>query len=199
MKTIINSAAKVIATAAFLSMTLGLFSTAQAQSNRLPGEQINADAPNSTQSLVLPTEMNRRAASSRNDLADAASVRKASLGSTSVSLATELPKAVDQALTQISLGNLMAGSTKVNVTVGGTTSLLDEQGVNVKVTYEARPVGGILTVRASMAPTFRGVGVSTRPTISRSVAMAVDQLDETVVHSIVRELTSEINQEFANN
>ena len=76
-------------------------------------------------------------------------------------------------------------------------SLVDEHTLNVKVNYDPRPVGGILTVRVSMTPSFRGIGVSTRPTTSRSIALAVDELSEETVKSLVDELTTEIKTEFS--
>lgn len=180
-----------------LALAIGLSSTAHAQSARLPGDQISAATPNSTQSLVLATELDSRATEANS--ADAGTVKRTAMGSTSLTMATELPKAVDQALTLISIEKLMEGESKATVVVGGASSILDERSVNVKVNYEERPVGGILTVRASMTPSFRGVGVSTRPEISRSVAMAVDELDEAQVKELVRGLTAEINEEYAHN
>lgn len=75
-------------------------------------------------------------------------------------------------------------------------SLLDEHKLNVKVQFDPRPVGGILTVRVSMTPTFRGIGVSTRPATSRSVAFAVDEFSQEIVDKMVTELTEEITAEF---
>jgi hypothetical protein len=197
MKTIIRNLAKVTAQAAMLSLAIGLSQSAQAQSAKLPGEQYSVAASNASQGLVLATELDSRAA--ENTASDARSAKSAVMGSNSLSMATELPKAVDQALNLLSIDQMMQGESKATVVVGGSSSILDEQSVNVKVNYEVRPVGGILTVRASMVPTFRGVGVSTRPAISRSVAMAVDDLDEAMVQDLVRSLTAEINEEYAHN
>jgi hypothetical protein len=195
MKSTVKILAKVTARAAMLSLAVGFSYTAQAQSVRLPGDNISLTTPNAPQGLALATELDSRAVNA--GLVDAGSAKRATIGSTSIT--TELPKAVDQALTLISIEKLMEGESKATVVVGGAASLLDEQAVNVKVNYEARPVGGILTVRASMTPSFRGVGVSTRPSISRSVAMAVDELDEAQVKDLIRSLTAEINSEFAEN
>jgi hypothetical protein len=197
MKTIVKSLAKVTANAAMLSLAVGFFNTAQAQSVRLPGEEIDVAAPNSTQSMLLATEFDSRAA--QDAAIDAGIAKRAAFGSVSLTIGAELPKAVDQALTQISVEKLMNGESKATVVVGGASSLLDEQTISVKVNFEVRPVGGILTVRASMAPTFRGVGVSTRPEISRSIAMAVDEVNEAQIKELVRELTAEIKGEFAHN
>jgi hypothetical protein len=195
MKSTVKILAKVTARAAMLSLAVGFSYTAQAQSVRLPGDNISLTTPHAPQGLALATELDSRAVNA--GLVDAGSAKRATIGSTSIT--TELPKAVDQALTLISIEKLMEGESKATVVVGGAASLLDEQAVNVKVNYEARPVGGILTVRASMTPSFRGVGVSTRPSISRSVAMAVDELDEAQVKDLIRSLTAEINSEFAEN
>lgn len=195
MNTTVRNLAKVAVNAAMLALSIGLFDSAHAQSVRLPGDAIGAVTPNSTQSLVLATELDSRAA--RMSAMDAGIAKRATIGSTSLMMSTELPKAVDQALSLISVEKLMQGESKATVAIGGSASLLDEQSISVKVNFETRPVGGILTVRASMAPSFRGVGVSTRPEISRSVAMAVDELDEAMVRDLVRELTAEINGEYA--
>jgi hypothetical protein len=76
-------------------------------------------------------------------------------------------------------------------------SLIEENILNVKVDYDERPVGGILSVRVSIAPTFRGIGVSTRPSISRAVSMAVDEVSDEIVQTMIADLTEEIQTEFA--
>ena len=94
---------------------------------------------------------------------------------------------------------LASGAQMVTVKSSSSSSLLDQHNVNVKVQYDERPIGGILNVQVSMTPAFAGVGVSTRPIISRSVAQAVDEFTEASVQTIVRELTSQIQSEFAAN
>ena len=173
-----------------LSMAVGLSISAHAQSVRLPGEDLKVP-DNSI------TEYDSRATAQA--AIDAGMTKRTAMTSSSISIRQELPKAVDQALSKISVEQVKAGTAKATVVIGGTNSLLEEQTVNVKVSFEERPVGGILTVRASMTPSFRGVGVSTRPAISRSVAMAVDEVNQNLINEIVRELTSEINGEFAHN
>jgi hypothetical protein len=76
-------------------------------------------------------------------------------------------------------------------------SLIEQHNVNVKVDFEARPIGGILSVRVSITPAFRGVGVSTRPVIHKNFTQAVDELDQNLVQKIVEDLTNEITAEFA--
>jgi hypothetical protein len=77
------------------------------------------------------------------------------------------------------------------------SSLIEENILNVKVDYDVRPVGGILSVRVSIAPAFRGIGVSTRPAISRSISMAVDEASDEMVKTMVADITEEIQTEFA--
>ncbi len=85
---------------------------------------------------------------------------------------------------------------KATSSAANSVSLLEEHKLNVKVQYDARPVGGILTVRVSITPTFRGIGVSTRPAASRSLALAVDEFTQEAVNKLVEELTEEISAEF---
>jgi hypothetical protein len=188
MKTIVNSLVKVVANVAVLSLSIAFSFTANAQSVRLPGEELSLSAFNSTPEFAVLAEERESQAM--------ATTKPAEFG---FDASSELPKAVDQALSILSLDKLTSGESKATVVIGGSNSLLNEQSVTVKVNYEARPVGGILTVRASMTPTFRGVGVSTRPEISRSVAMAVDEYDAELVRELARDLTSELNEVFALN
>ena len=190
MKTFYRNLARVSSRVAMLSMAVGLAVSANAQSVRLPGEELTVPD-------LSITEFDSRATS--QSAIDAASTKRTAMTSTSISINQELPKAVDQALSKISVEQVRAGGSKATVILGGTRSLVDEQAVNVKISFEERPVGGILTVRASMTPSFRGVGVSTRPAISRSVAMAVDEVDQKLINDLVRELTAEITGEFALN
>lgn len=87
---------------------------------------------------------------------------------------------------------------ELNAAINGAVpvSLVDENILKVKVDYDPRPVGGILSVRISIGPAFRGVGVSARPAISRSVALAVDELSEEMVRMMVDDLTEEVRAEF---
>ena len=104
-----------------------------------------------------------------------------------------VPLAAVQTSAKSSAGTADASAASANA---NPVSLLDEHKLNVKVQYDPRPVGGILTVRVSMTPTFRGIGVSTRPATSRSMALAVDEFTQEAVNKLVEELTQEIKAEF---
>lgn len=102
-----------------------------------------------------------------------------------------------KAILGMSLKDLSAGGAiERSIKPANGSNLLDEHNVSVKVVFDARPVGGVLTVRVAMSPSFRGVGVSTRATISRSTAMAVDEFNESLVQDIVTELSQEIQEEY---
>jgi hypothetical protein len=161
--------------------TLGTTS-AQAQSAVAP---IIAHHPRSADASIV--------GSTENDLVDAGvkssattSLRREKNSTVNI-IPAETAKAVQEA-SRNALKNFAATPKAV--------SLLDEHKLNVKVGYDARPVGGILTVRVSISPTFSGIGVSTRPATSRSVSLAVDEFSQTVVDQMVSDLTDEIQAEF---
>jgi hypothetical protein len=131
---------------------------------------------------------------SRNEIVDAAGAKSSATTSLSQEknsnvniIPAETAKAVQEA-SKKALQNFAATPKAV--------SLLDEHKLNVKVGYDARPVGGILTVRVSISPTFSGIGVSTRPATSRSVSLAVDEFSQDLVDKMVNDLTDEIQAEF---
>ncbi|HET6512382.1 MAG TPA: hypothetical protein VFH43_09325 [Candidatus Kapabacteria bacterium] len=105
--------------------------------------------------------------------------------------------ATEKLMEHIDAQSLADGGIDLTLRKVDAQSLIDEHTLNVKVNYDPRPVGGILTVRVSMTPSFRGIGVSTRPTTSRSIALAVDELSEETVKTLVDELTTEIKTEFS--
>lgn len=190
MKKISTNLLKVVANAAVLAITVAFSYSANAQSVQLPGENLSPNAPNSVSEFALLSE-------SESNTKAMGTTQPARLDA--ATQASELLRAVDQAISLLSLEELALSETKASAVIGGSNSLIDENSVTVKVNYEEHPAGGILTVRASTAPTFRGVGVSIRPEITRSVAMAVDAFDAELVKELARDLTSEISANFAAN
>lgn len=111
--------------------------------------------------------------------------------------AAELRSTADKIASSFSAAALEKRAVRVAVPASADgLALLDEENLNVKVSYDARPIGGILNIEVSITPSFRGVGVATRPTISRSAARAVDELNDATVQEVVRELTLELQTEF---
>jgi hypothetical protein len=180
---------KSIFALAAIAMALGLFvSSVHAQSTQLPGEKLTG------------SELSNHPAQPTQSSA-AKSVRENAVDPVLHVQVAQLANALEQALSKLSFETLTAtdsrSEVKASVRTDAATSIIDDHNVNVKVGFEARPIGGILTVQVSLTPSFRGIGVSTRPVVSRSVAQAVDAMDETVVRQMVADLTKEIYDEFA--
>lgn len=84
------------------------------------------------------------------------------------------------------------------ITSANTTGPVTEQHLlNVVVRYDARPVGGILTVRSDLVPLFSGIGTSCRPTVSNQFSEAVDNLDDAVIADAIRHLTDQVQKQYA--
>ncbi len=82
-------------------------------------------------------------------------------------------------------------------TLGPGPNPMEQQSVNVHVTYDARPVGGILNIRVELVPVFGGIGAAVRPTISREFAQAVDDFDDDFISSTITKLTDELATQLA--
>lgn len=84
----------------------------------------------------------------------------------------------------------------MTATLGPQANPMDQQSVNVHVTYDARPVGGILNIRVELVPVFGGIGSAVRPTISREFAQAVDNFDDDFIGDTITKLTNEISTQL---
>ncbi len=149
------------------------------------------------QAQSFETEITSRAIERPMDLVNVKLIRARSINPVVQAQIEGLDATAEEAMRLVTLEALNAGNIEVTMKTMKAVSLIDEHTVSVKVGYDPRPVGGILTIRVSMTPSFRGIGISTRPTVSRSVALAVDELTESFVKSIVSDLTEEIKAEFA--
>ena len=76
-------------------------------------------------------------------------------------------------------------------------SIVDQRSINVHVTYDARPVGGILNIRVELVPLFAGIGSAVRPTISREFAQAVDDFDDDLISQTITQLSAELAKQYA--
>ncbi len=81
--------------------------------------------------------------------------------------------------------------------IGSETNIIDQHSVNVHISYDARPIGGILNVRVELLPVFSGIGSAVRPTISREFAEAVDNFDDEFIAQTILRLTKELSENFA--
>jgi hypothetical protein len=84
-----------------------------------------------------------------------------------------------------------------SVTSLANHSITEQHIMQVKVGYEPRPIGGILTVRVELVPVFAGIGSASRPIAVREVSQAVDNFDEDALGDIVADLSHQIGQEYA--
>lgn len=85
----------------------------------------------------------------------------------------------------------------VNMTSAQHTSSLEGHAVKVNVSYDQRPIGGILNVKVEVLPKFVGIGVVPRAIAKKVLATAVDNLDDAQVAEIIAQMTKEIAQEMA--
>lgn len=69
--------------------------------------------------------------------------------------------------------------------------------LNVTVRYDARPIGGILTVKSDLVPVFSGIGTACRPTVSNQFSEAVDNLDDDTIADAIRHLTAQVQKQYA--
>jgi hypothetical protein len=95
---------------------------------------------------------------------------------------------------------LRSGSVlELATTMGGIHSAMEQHSINVHVTYDARPVGGILNIRVELVPVFGGIGSAVRPTISREFAQAVENFDDDFISETIMKLTNDLATELASN
>lgn len=95
---------------------------------------------------------------------------------------------------------LRAGSTvafHTAVTSLASHTITEQHVMQVKVAYEPRPIGGILTVRVELVPVFAGIGSASRPIAVREISQAVDNFDEDALGDIVADLSHQIGHDYA--
>lgn len=92
--------------------------------------------------------------------------------------------------TPIATKHILKERSIVRDTVLGTEYVL-----LTKLTYEARPVGGILSVQVSTLPTFFGVGVTLRTVRHAELAEAIDELRSEDLNAKLRHLTKNVIEE----
>lgn len=69
--------------------------------------------------------------------------------------------------------------------------------VNVKASYDARPIGGILNIRVGLAPVFGGIGSAIRSVNFREFAEAINEFDDNFIVQTISRLTKELGEEYA--
>jgi hypothetical protein len=116
-------------------------------------------------------------------------------------LATSLPQVASQLVTDHANGSTELLRTwqvlDMTATVNADHGVTEQHSVNVHVSYDARPVGGILSIRVELVPIFGGIGAAVRPTATREFAQAVDDFDDDFIGQTITKLTNELAAEFA--
>ena len=88
------------------------------------------------------------------------------------------------------------GTVSFAATVNAKESIIEQHSVNVHVSYDARPIGGILNISVELVPVFGGIGSASRPVLRREFAEAVDNFDDDAVSETIGRLTRELAAEY---
>ena len=67
---------------------------------------------------------------------------------------------------------------------------------NIRVSFEARPVGGILQATVELVRGFAGIGMPTRPIAHESMTNSVDEFTPEVAQAFVAELQRNLTQKL---
>ena len=95
-------------------------------------------------------------------------------------------------------GELRTGrAVNFSAIINAKENITEQHSINVRASYEARPIGGILNIRVELVPIFDGIGSASRPAISREFTEAIDSFDDDVVSQTVTRLTHELAAEYA--
>ncbi len=185
---------KLTAFFAAAAAVIMLASTASAQT-------VAAVAVAQSQSADVTTALTFRSSNSSNSLS-AKSVEEIANRAQSheVScMASMIPQAASVLTSEVStqlseISNGVAKSFSTSLLKGA--DVMDQRSITLKVTYEPRPIGGILNIRVDLVPVFAGIGGASRPAATRSTAMAVETVTQDAIQEIVNRLSAEIAGEF---
>ena len=76
-------------------------------------------------------------------------------------------------------------------------TVTEQRTMNVRIDFEKRPVGGILTVRAELVPNFCGIGAASRCIAYREHSEALDNLEPEHIGAVVADLCAELGNDYA--
>ena len=180
---------------AFTSLAVVLLLSSAAHSQSATATMSNAI--DQTQSADVTTELTFRAsnANSAMSMTHVNAIGQSAKSTDMSELADLIPAAAHQLTAEIGteMAGLAAGSTKsFHTGVLKCSNVLNRRSITIKVSYNPRPIGGILNVRVDLVPVFNGIGGASRPVASRSFSQSVDNLDQSVVDAIVNRLSEEL-------
>ena len=179
---------------AVIAIVMGLAGQASAQS-ALDAPQKNIAAFVSPSEYALPASDATPNAITLQKAESEAKAAKRSLMADSIQAATSRLVAdhADGSTELLRSGKAM----ELTAIMGGIHGVMEQQSVNVRVTYDARPVGGILNIRVELVPVFGGIGSAVRPTLSREFAQAVENFDDDFIGETILKLTNDLTAELA--
>jgi hypothetical protein len=94
---------------------------------------------------------------------------------------------------------LSVGETRkytVKTAPSSAKNALEGTNFNVRVSYEARPVGGILQVNVELVKGFSGIGMSVRPIARESFTQAIDEFSQELTDKVVGDLKASLTAKF---
>ncbi len=174
---------------AAITILLAFASNASAQMN---GQDVLAQIENTHESSLQASTTN--AMSFQKVLEVSRAAERARVASALPALAQNMV-----ATQEVGAAKLLYSGHPINMSASAGAGLnpLQQRSIDVHVTYNAYPVGGILNIRVELLPIFGGIGSAVRPTITREFAQAVDDFDDHFVGKTIVKLTDELAAEYA--
>jgi hypothetical protein len=95
-------------------------------------------------------------------------------------------------------GNLSVGERRMYEvkTPFESTKGLKGNTFNVRVSYEARPVGGIIQVTVELVKDFSGIGVTNRPIARESYTQSIDEFSQELTDKVIADLKINLTAKF---
>jgi hypothetical protein len=92
---------------------------------------------------------------------------------------------------------LHSGKT-INVTtmIDTDRSVAAWHSVNIRASFDERPIGGILSIHVGLAPVFGGIGAAVRSVNESKFDQAVDEFDDTFMAQEISKLAQELGEEY---
>jgi hypothetical protein len=153
-----------------------------------------------SQKITIPISIRSRGSNASASLISPSQMEHIEFTAVQTSIFEQAQRMYDLTITKLApcvlptFGKLSSGE-QVHFTTdlsANNSSLLQANNVDVQVRYEARPIGGILTVQVQLIPQFSGVGISNRPIASRTKIVAVDELKADMVKQIMASLSADV-------
>jgi hypothetical protein len=182
-----------LAATLFAALLFGAVGSVSAQSNQAPQTQKNA----------IMTNYAFQASNAKSQVMSFEDLKAITESSIREAVGSQLKTVSAEDVNQRLAGTfdaLVSGKTVCFATpVSGLAAhtVTEQHSMNVQVRYEARPIGGILTVRVELVPVFCGIGSASRSIAFREMSQALDNLEEDGVGEVVAELSHQLGNDYA--